>query len=96
MPSAAGIGAVLLCAAGAAAQRDATITAVCMEAWRAEQIGAHDVGSPEYEVLMLRYKMGIAQTMGLPCTAAACSSVVVLGKTPPLWPPVLLGLVADT
>ena len=81
IPSAAGVGAVLLCASGAAAQ---ATTSVCMDGRMATSISQYRVGSLEYEMLMINYKMGVADSLNIPgCNQAACPGVVVKGKIPP-------------
>jgi hypothetical protein len=69
----------VVAASGCSAQRSGT-TSVCMDQDSAAAITQYTPDSMEYQMLMMRYQNGIADSMGL-----SASDVVVHG-TQPLFP----------
>lgn len=50
----------------------AQLHTVCMDEENAALMSGFPQGSPEYDMLMARYKFGIADSMGVTCTLNAC------------------------
>jgi hypothetical protein len=55
----------VVAASGCSAQRRSGTTSVCMDQASAAAITAYTPGSMEYQMLMMRYQNGIADSMGL-------------------------------